>query len=293
MSTILKALDRLEREKQAEQATRSLREEISTQPQVGEPEAPRSFRVPQGAWFALALIAVAGVTWFLASLSSTREPPARSEPVATPAIVEPSESPAAKPPPAARRAQSTGPQRPSDADGILALERPVGSETTLRPAPPVAAPISEVAMTRQPPAVSVSAPSPASPEPQQAAAPAPRVPASPPVGSVASVAPTPRTPAKQTASAAPRSVSSEALPAAPAKVLESDAAQNARMRVSRTVWHPNLERRLAFVSLGDSARSLRVREGDAVGTFVVQRIEPSGVIFIRDGVEVRRGIGER
>ncbi len=62
--------------------------------------------------------------------------------------------------------------------------------------------------------------------------------------------------------------------------------------VARTSWHPTASRRSATVQFraGDS---LEVHEGDAVGTLVVARIEPSSVIFLHEGVEIRRRVGQR
>ena len=36
----------------------------------------------------------------------------------------------------------------------------------------------------------------------------------------------------------------------------------------------------------------RVSEGDEVGGYVVKEIQPTGVVFALDGVEVQRRIGE-
>jgi hypothetical protein len=64
------------------------------------------------------------------------------------------------------------------------------------------------------------------------------------------------------------------------------------LRVERTVWHPIAERRVALIEFERSAERREIREGDAVGPLVVSKIEPSGVVFVHDGVEVRRRIGE-
>ena len=61
--------------------------------------------------------------------------------------------------------------------------------------------------------------------------------------------------------------------------------------VQRTSWHPHEERRSAMVEVDGGV--VEVREGDAVGAWVVASIEPSGVVFLRNGVEVRRRVGER
>jgi hypothetical protein len=63
--------------------------------------------------------------------------------------------------------------------------------------------------------------------------------------------------------------------------------------VERTIWHPLAERRIAVVELEGSDETLELHEGDAVGTLVVGKIEPSGVFFVHDGVELRRRVGAR
>jgi hypothetical protein len=52
------------------------------------------------------------------------------------------------------------------------------------------------------------------------------------------------------------------------------------------------ERRIALIEFDRSAEHREIREGDAVGPLVVSKIEPSGVVFVHEGVEVRRRIGE-
>jgi len=62
--------------------------------------------------------------------------------------------------------------------------------------------------------------------------------------------------------------------------------------VERTIWHPDADRRVAVIALEGSEQSLELHEGDAVGTLVIREIAPSGVSFYRDGVELRRRVGE-
>jgi hypothetical protein len=64
------------------------------------------------------------------------------------------------------------------------------------------------------------------------------------------------------------------------------------VRVERTVWHPIAERRVATIQLEQTAERREIHEGDAVGPLVVSEIEPSGVVFVHEGVELRRRIGE-
>jgi hypothetical protein len=62
--------------------------------------------------------------------------------------------------------------------------------------------------------------------------------------------------------------------------------------VSSTVWHPRRDRRLAMVALeGGATRELH--EGDAIGPLVVSEIGPSSVVFLHDGVELRRRVGAK
>jgi hypothetical protein len=63
--------------------------------------------------------------------------------------------------------------------------------------------------------------------------------------------------------------------------------------VARTVWHPVAERRVAEVEVRGRPEPLRLHEGDAVGPLVVGRIEPSGVVFLHEQVELRRRVGVR
>jgi len=65
------------------------------------------------------------------------------------------------------------------------------------------------------------------------------------------------------------------------------------VRVERTFWHPNAERRAAIVRLPGRAESLRVQEGEQLGALTVRRIEPSRVIFEREGIEVARPLEAR
>jgi hypothetical protein len=63
--------------------------------------------------------------------------------------------------------------------------------------------------------------------------------------------------------------------------------------VVRTVWHPAAERRVATIEVEGRPEPLLLHEGDVVGPLVVSEIEPSGVVFLHDEVELRRRIGTR
>jgi hypothetical protein len=61
--------------------------------------------------------------------------------------------------------------------------------------------------------------------------------------------------------------------------------------VRKTVWHPLAARRQAVVEVAGQGEPLELREGDAVGPLVVREISPSGVVFLHEGVELRRRVG--
>jgi hypothetical protein len=63
--------------------------------------------------------------------------------------------------------------------------------------------------------------------------------------------------------------------------------------VVRTVWHPIASRRVAVVEFGGNGEQVEIREGDMIGPLVVGEIEPSGVYFEQDGVELRKRVGTR
>jgi hypothetical protein len=63
------------------------------------------------------------------------------------------------------------------------------------------------------------------------------------------------------------------------------------IRVTQTVWHPRAERRLALVGISGRA-PIKLQEGDQLGLLEVGTIEPSGVAFKYDGVEIRCRVGE-
>jgi hypothetical protein len=60
--------------------------------------------------------------------------------------------------------------------------------------------------------------------------------------------------------------------------------------VEKTFWHPSAERRTALIKVDGGVEE--IQEGDAVGPLVVSTIEPSGVVFQHDGIEIRRRVGE-
>ena len=83
------------------------------------------------------------------------------------------------------------------------------------------------------------------------------------------------------------------LPVAAAVPPKRARATPLSLRVERTFWHPKAERRVAIVRLPGSGESRPVQEGEQLGGFTVQRIEPSRVIFEREGIEVARPLEAR
>lgn len=156
-------------------------------------------------------------------------------------------------------------QPPSDR---VAVERPA-PKPVRRPAVPAEAPVVAASPTRAPTAVSANTRPPETtppPTPQAVEKPAPE----------------------------PTEVAS----VAPKKAVEPRVKQVPRspvpdLNVERTVWHPLAERRVAVVTLQDSGEVVELHEGDAIGPLVVRAIEPTAVVFLHDGVELRRRIGSR
>lgn len=82
-------------------------------------------------------------------------------------------------------------------------------------------------------------------------------------------------------------------PLRPARLASSKLARVPipAVSVARTIWHPRSERRVAEINVEGRAVPLFLREGDAVGPLVVSQIDPSGVVFLHDQIEVRRRVG--
>jgi hypothetical protein len=62
------------------------------------------------------------------------------------------------------------------------------------------------------------------------------------------------------------------------------------VHVEQTRWHPDAARRTARIEMDGGPHE--VQEGDVLGPLVVTTIEPSGVVFLHQGVEMRRRVGE-
>jgi hypothetical protein len=327
LSTILKALRRLEKEKAPKD--RPLREQVATSGDDGRGDEPAPRR-----WPILVGAIGAGVFTGLAVLFLLlyRGAPSEEVPGAMPA--QPAETAAAPPAPAAParkgilrpipRAQPPAAARPPAPAEVevaeevevidrgtvpprIALEsgtppeadaaapRP-GSVRPFQRSDPKALPGRHLLPEEQPVAVEApEAEATAPPAPEIARpAPAPEMARPEPAPEIARRAPAPeierRTPAPEVANRAPAQPEPEvAKPAArpPAPPAPAFPA----LRVEGTTWHPTAERRVALVAVGDEGAQ-SVREGEQVGGAVVRRIEPSGVVFEHAGREVRRKVGE-
>ncbi len=283
MSTILKALRRLESEKNA-QAERPLREQV-----VSPAHTPRSW---PSARVVLALagggVLGSGLLFWWVSVSDLPAEPATAvaEPVAatalpppTPAASAPTEaqrSPVFEPPaapPSAPLSALAEVATPSPDDPLAVSQEPVEEWREL----PAAALASEVRIVEriEPP-----------PEPAPAVARAEPVvekePAAPPK-------PTVKRPGSTRPSAWPSKPEVERATPAPETLARSPLPE---LVIERTEWHPLSERRLAVIAVGTSGATRELREGDAVGPLVVESIEPSGVVFLHEGVELRRPVGD-
>jgi hypothetical protein len=97
----------------------------------------------------------------------------------------------------------------------------------------------------------------------------------------AEVAPPVQKPAAKPAAARPAPPKEE--PAPPPAIAVS---------VEKTQWHPLADRRIAWLNVPGESAPHRVVEGDVVDGLMVSKIEPSGVVFDRNGEKIRRGLGK-
>ncbi len=298
MSTILKALKRVDEERRAEATPRSLEEQV-----LAGATAPRARR---GAGASRGMLLAGGAAGVLvlagaASWLTLREPAER----AAPAAAMPQQPPQAAREPATARApapfealedvafgdaESPALAPPASPLGETPLDGPgrrAQAETPPVPAPPPAARVAEVASS--PPV----APAPAA-APEREPAPSERLAAADRRALAAPAAPRPAeresppaaTPRAGEVLDAPRSAAT-----APAESDVARAAAEPDVRVERTQWHPAPEKRAALVRIGADGDARELREGDALDGLVVKEIRPSGVVFLHDGVELRRGVG--
>jgi len=311
LSSILKALQRL----QGDRGDGALPE---PQPALGEDlarelakatapgEEARSLSRARltllGVAAAALLLAMAGLGWWLARgmgpetalpaesappLASAEPPPEPAPPSGTLRKARPAR-PSASPEEAPTLPASLEPA-PEEPAEVAAAPAP-GAPVAAAPAPPPAAAAPRASI---PAAAPVPAPAPAEPsaqelaarEPVRARAEAPRIELAPEEPARAESAPARAAPGKPSSPAAPP------VAAAPRAEPRAGLAPPA-VEVLRTTWHPHPERRVARIRVAGFAAPVEVREGDAVSTLVVKTIEPSGVLFLHGGEELRRSIGK-
>jgi hypothetical protein len=344
LSTILKALRRLEEEKAATEEPRPLREQIARAP--GAPTPPR-----RRGWGAAAVALVlgvgagGGVIWWLfggqhaqpevvASAPAAPAPAAQPAPVAPPAAVPPPERQPGPPdqafasdvemvdrPDALPRLADTEPVQPGPAPTSLGAHRPVeSSSAALRAREAALAEYQAAERARRglpPEPVAPAPPQPAEPLPviptqADTLLPAPPEPAPAAVPAPPAPAPVAQTPAPPAPAPAPAPVVAEARPApkpvvTPAAPKPKPAAPRAAPReeapppppapsiavaVEKTQWHPLADRRSAWVRVPGQGDAQRVVEGDVIDGAIVSAIEPSGVVFERNGQKIRRALGQ-
>ena len=267
MSTILDALRRVERERRPPADARSLREAVASGDEAGDAAAASAWRTPLiTLLLGLGLGAGALVFWGGGLERETTRDPLSGE------------------------------------SSAVNLAAPAGQAAA--PAGQAAAPVRQAAAPAEPPAVVKELPSTAAPERPlfkrlrvnqlrpghatmlAAQAPLPRGRGIGPGGTAAPYAfepPPPRAAPKPRAAAVPVAPTPPAPPAPPVARESALAVQ-----VERTFWHPRAERREAILRLPGQEESVRVREGEQLGSFTVTLIEPSRVIFEKDGVQIAR-----
>ena len=61
--------------------------------------------------------------------------------------------------------------------------------------------------------------------------------------------------------------------------------------VTRTGWHPEAGRRVAMIRRSGQNAAESFGEGETLGVLEIVEIQPAGVLFRRDGVEIKRRVG--
>jgi hypothetical protein len=300
MSTILKALKKLDHERRAEAPLPTLEEQVLAG--GGSRVRARRRGVP---W--LPVLAAAGVLTLVAGLAwrfARGERPAEAP--ATPAVAA---APIAAPVPRPQPRIGVEPREPAPSQPVAGTAVPTALRARLRanvaPAKPGSparlASESEAPAARGrdfPPAAAppASAQS-AAPEPTPAAQALPAPSPPPPARVAARESPAPREAPPQRApepKPAPIATAEPEPESEPAPEPAHDVAVIAprpELWVDRTQWHPSPEKRSALVRLGAGAAPRELREGDEIDGVLVKEIKPSGVIFVRAGDEWRRNVG--
>ena len=327
MSTILKALQRLEDEKSAN-VEHSLDEQIVAQRPPPAPDR-RGLRIGAIAIGGLAVAVAAFFFWFtrkdpVAEVAMELPPPAVASVVAAVqevAAEKPRRKPLARPAPAARAQQDlpevevasiievvkrldaqpadTGESAASSkhaaptakADAAQPAQRPSARkpDTQVAHEPAQPRPAQKQIANAKLPAIQISENS--VPEKPVPAPPAPAK----TVAVVEKPVPAPLAPVEIVAVAEkPAPTAAPMLIQASIQELEKKVVQRAKLpalSVEKTIWHPDADRRVAIVKLIGAEGALRLKEGDAVGPLVVEVIKPGSVLFNHDGIEIQYNVG--
>lgn len=277
MSTILRALQRVEGEKDGEAEMGGLREGVVS---PGEPlvrEGRSRWRIGVGAALAVLLL-----SFFLWQMLPGEEVTAPSAPPSADVATSPKASPGpahrpegAAPPPGEFAAEAAMP--PSPVEEVRESLPPPVAAAPPEPRPRVTAP---------PPPIEVPAPRPvAAPPPSRIEEPAPPKP-------VAKVPPAPVEPPPPAVELSVQPSPRLAPPPKPSPPARVATLRPPKVIVKKTVWHPTPERRVARIEVEGHKGPLDLHEGDAVGTLVVAEIQPSGVVFLHGGEKLHRQVGK-
>ena len=332
MSTILKALRRVEEDHPGQPQRRSMRGDIVAgggkppapgtvgkqhapgpggKPHApgtgGKPPSPRRSKargpnLPLWSSLGAALLLTALVWWRLPGAEDAdlveALPPSGVEQAATPAAAPAAQPPTPQPPADPGPRHSAGPGTRPSADQLAAATEPAVVPPPAPAVPDVAPAIdpslpAELAVRLPPLGETLDAPV---PEPPVAVAPPapPSEPVAPPAPSRSSepAAPAVRSEPRPPPPPQPAAPVAKPPPVAAKRVLAPPPPSAPEVQVERTSWHPKPERRVAWVRLEGSAATREIHEGDALGTLVVKEIRPSAVVFLHGTDELQRRVGE-
>jgi hypothetical protein len=318
VSTILKALQRLEDEKSAG-AARSLDEQVVAHHSSPDPEPNRrGLKIGIVAIGGLAVAAAGFLLWPSRenpdAVVATADAPVAVAPVGAPAPAKPvvAERPRRKPPartqPAARRQEELS---EAEAAAIVEVVKRLDAEPADSgvhdAAPNRVVPAAEPRRSDRRPSARKPAPEIANGDtsPRTAAAQV----ASDESAAIQNAKPVATAKSEESAPAKPEApapieiaavVPEPAPAAAPASIpkpIQEPARKVIRraklpsLSIQKTIWHPDTDRRIAIVKLADAEEVMRLKEGDAIGPLVVESIKPGSVLFNHDGIEIRYNVG--
>jgi len=309
VSTILKALQRLEDEKSAN-VERSLSEQVAARLAPPDPER-RGLKFGVIAISGLAVAAAAAAFWLWptgeepAAEVAMEPPPPATAPANAPAKRVTAEKPRRRPsarPATAARAKQDSPAvevspvievvkhldaEPADSATRATLPKRAASPAKAGSERPVRRSSARKPVTQA--AREAARPKPA---PKQVASAKPPEPQTSRTDAPANSAPAPF----EVAALAPKPAPAAAAAPIPAAIREPERevvprAKLPTLSVEKTIWHPDVDRRIAVVRLTGAEESLQLKEGDAVGPLVIKAIKPGSVLFNHDGIEIVYNVG--